>query len=133
MIYNAFRKLLAKYCQALPQEDSSLIYEISSLQYEKSHQNYETGNSRESKQQFVGEIVEFDDQQLTVEVKNRFELGDTMELMTPKGNYVFTLEHLENRRGERIDVAPGSGHFVKIPKPEGVLPNTHSLLVRNLP
>ncbi|USE37041.1 hypothetical protein [Endozoicomonas sp. SCSIO W0465] len=37
MIYNAFRKLLAKYCQALPQEDSSLIYEISSLQYEKSH------------------------------------------------------------------------------------------------
>ena len=36
LIYNAFRKLLAKYCQALPQEDSSLIYEISSLQYEKS-------------------------------------------------------------------------------------------------
>ncbi len=97
------------------------------------YQNYETGNSRESKQQFVGEIIEFDDQQLTVEVKNRFELGDTMELMTPKGNYVFNLEHLENRRGERVDVAPGSGHFVKIPKPEGVLPNTHSLLVRNLP
>ncbi|USE37325.1 hypothetical protein [Endozoicomonas sp. SCSIO W0465] len=38
MIYNAFRKLLAKYCQALPQEDSSLIYEISSLQYEKSQE-----------------------------------------------------------------------------------------------
>ena len=37
MIYNAFRKLLAKYCQAPPQEDSSLIYDISSLQYEKSH------------------------------------------------------------------------------------------------
>ncbi|USE36055.1 hypothetical protein [Endozoicomonas sp. SCSIO W0465] len=42
LIYNAFRKLLAKYCQALPQEDSSLIYEISSLQYEKS-QNYKGG------------------------------------------------------------------------------------------
>ncbi|USE34385.1 hypothetical protein [Endozoicomonas sp. SCSIO W0465] len=39
MIYNAFRKLLAKYCQALPQEDSSLIYEISSLQYEKSQKS----------------------------------------------------------------------------------------------
>ncbi len=97
------------------------------------YQNYETGNSRESKQQFVGEIVEFDDQQLTVDVKNRFELGDTMELMTPAGNHVFNLEHLENRRGERIDVAPGSGHFVKIPKPEGVLPNSHLLLVRHLP
>ncbi|MBO9493649.1 tRNA 5-hydroxyuridine modification protein YegQ [Thalassotalea sp. G20_0] len=97
------------------------------------YQNYETGNSRESKQQFVGEIVDFDDQQLTVDVKNRFELGDTLELMTPKGNYVFNLERLENRRGERIDVAPGSGHLVKIPKPDGVLPNAHSLLVRNLP
>lgn len=86
------------------------------------YQNYETGSSRESKQQFVGEIVEFDDQQLTVDVKNRFELGDTMELMTPKGNYVFNLEHLENRRGERIDVAPGSGHFVKIPRPGDILP-----------
>ncbi|USE35617.1 hypothetical protein [Endozoicomonas sp. SCSIO W0465] len=40
LIYNAFRKLLAKYCQALPQEDSSLIYEISSLQYEKSLMRY---------------------------------------------------------------------------------------------
>lgn len=97
------------------------------------YQNYETGNSRESKQQFVGEIVEFDDQQLTVEVKNRFEMGDTMELMTPQGNHIFNLAHMENRRGESVDVAPGSGHLVKIPRPERVLPNGYSLLVRNLP
>ena len=96
------------------------------------YQNYETGNSRESKQQFVGEIVECDDQQLTIDVKNRFELGDTLELMTPQGNHTFNLAHLENRHGESVDVAPGSGHRVKIPRPEGVQVDEFSLLVRNL-
>ena len=96
------------------------------------YQNYETGNSRESKQQFVGEIVECDDQQLTIEVKNRFELGDTLELMTPQGNHTFNLTHLENRQGDSVDAAPGSGHRVKIPRPEGVQANEFSLLVRNL-
>ena len=97
------------------------------------YQNYETGNSRESKQQFVGEIVECDDQQLTIDVKNRFELGDTLELMTPQGNHTFNLMYLENRHGESVDVAPGSGHRVKIPRPEGVQVDEFSLLVRNLP
>ena len=96
------------------------------------YQNYETGNSRESKQQFVGEIVECDDQQLTIDVKNRFELGDTLELMTPQGNHTFNLTHLENRYGESVNVAPGSGHRVKIPRPEGVQVDEFSLLVRNL-
>lgn len=97
------------------------------------YQNYETGNSRESKQQFVGEIVECDDQQLTIDVKNRFELGDTLELMTPQGNHTFNLTHLENRHGESVDAAPGSGHRVKIPRPTGVQADEFSLLVRNLP
>ena len=96
------------------------------------YQNYETGNSRESKQQFVGEIVECDDQQLIIDVKNRFELGDTLELMTPQGNHTFNLAHLENRHGESVNVAPGSGHRVKIPRPEGVQVDEFSLLVRNL-
>ena len=97
------------------------------------YQNYETGNSRESKQQFVGEIVDEDDQTLTVDVKNRFEVGDVVELMTPAGNVAFNLEHIENRRGESVDAAPGSGHVVKIPKPEGAHSGEHCLLVRHLP
>ena len=97
------------------------------------YQNYETGNSRGSKQQFVGDILDFDGQKATIEVKNRFETGDTMELMTPKGNIAFTLDNIENKHGESVSVAPGSGHKVKIPVPEGVQPDEMSLLVRNLP
>ena len=97
------------------------------------YQNYETGNSRGSKQQFVGDIVDFDGKQMTVEVKNRFETGDTMELMTPQGNCLFKLNHIENRHGESVSAAPGSGHTVKVPVPEGMQPDEMSLLVRNLP
>lgn len=97
------------------------------------YQNYEYGNSRGSKQQFVGEILDTNDQQITIEVKNRFETGDVMELMTPKGNVAFTLDNIENKHGESVSAAPGSGHIVKIPVPEGVQPDDMSLLVRNLP
>ncbi|MGI9273237.1 MAG: tRNA 5-hydroxyuridine modification protein YegQ [Endozoicomonas sp.] len=97
------------------------------------YQNYETGNSRGSKQQFVGDIVDFDGKQMIVEVKNRFETGDTMELMTPQGNCLFKLDHIENRHGESVSAAPGSGHTVKVPIPEGMQPDEMSLLVRNLP
>lgn len=66
-----------------------------------------------------------------VEVKNKFILGDSLELMTPKGNVTFTLEAMENRKGEATDDAKGNGHFVYIPVPEE-LDLSYALLMRNL-
>ncbi len=97
------------------------------------YQNYESGSTQKGSQQFVGEILDVNGQQITIDVKNRFETGDLMELMTPKGNHVFKLDHIENKRGESVDAAPGSGHVVKIQAPEGADLNQYSLLVRNLP
>jgi putative protease len=37
--------------------------------------------------------------------------------MRPQGNIHFTLEHLENQQGEKITVAPGSGHTVRVRAP----------------
>jgi len=84
------------------------------------YQNYEQGVSTNPNQQFVGEIsaVETDQSWLTVDVKNRFETGDTLELITPQGNTSFNLDTLENLEGNKIDAAPGSGHIVRIPIPE---------------
>jgi putative protease len=81
------------------------------------YQNYDQGVSQNPNQQFVGEIdaVEMDKGWLTVEVKNRFETGDTLELITPDGNTTFNLGTLENLNGEKINAAPGSGHRVRIP------------------
>ena len=80
-------------------------------------QNYVTGNSTSNNQQFVGEVTDYDAANgwLTVDVKNRFAQGDELELMTPKGNLRFNLSQLESIQGDKIDVAPGSGHTVRVP------------------
>jgi putative protease len=59
-----------------------------------------------------------------------------MELVTPSGNISFTLETIVGRDGAATDAAPGSGHVVRIPLPEGVPVDAigeFGLLVRYLP
>ena len=99
------------------------------------YQNYEQGNSLSSKQLFAGEILDVDRENklMTVEVKNRFSVGDSIELMAPSGNITFTLESIINRKNQSVDVAPGSGHQMKLPLPEGAPEDlTYALLMRNL-
>ena len=100
-------------------------------------QNYAQGASTNPNQQFVGEIIQVDADNgwLTVEVKNRFEQGNTLELITPNGNMTFNLDALENFDGVKIDAAPGSGHIVRIPIPGEVsLPEDggYAMLMRYL-
>jgi putative protease len=100
------------------------------------YQNYERGASRSDLQQFVGDVVDVTDGWLKIDVKNRFETGDRMELITPAGNLAFTLETIIGRDGTATDAAPGSGHVVGIPLPEGAPVDSigdFALLVRYLP
>ncbi|KGE77162.1 tRNA 5-hydroxyuridine modification protein YegQ [Halomonas salina] len=101
------------------------------------YQNYELGHSVGVHQQFVGEVLGYDPDRgvLDIDVKNRFEVGDGMELMLPGGNRRFALERIENKRGEAVGVAPGSGHVVRIPVPgEAIAPERieFALLMRDL-
>ncbi|VXD00891.1 tRNA 5-hydroxyuridine modification protein YegQ [Pseudomonas sp. 9Ag] len=85
------------------------------------YQNYERGFSLSDRQQFVGELTgERRNGLAEVIVKNRFAVGDRLELMTPQGNLNFRLDALENKRGERAEVAPGDGHVLYLPVPETV-------------
>lgn len=96
------------------------------------YQNYEYGYSISDTQQFVGEFTGKRRGDLAeVEVKNKFVVGDSMELMTPKGNVIFTLETMENRKSEVITDAKGNGHFVFIPVPQD-MDLEFGLLMRNL-
>lgn len=87
----------------------------------KEYQNYESGFSRSTQQQYVGEVIGRDEAtgDLLVDVKNKFSVGDTIELMNPAGNHTFTLNALHNRQGEAMECAPGSGHIVRVAAPEG--------------
>ncbi|WP_125779644.1 tRNA 5-hydroxyuridine modification protein YegQ [Pseudoalteromonas rubra] len=96
------------------------------------YQNYEYGHSVSDQQQFVGEILGRHDNGLVeIDVKNKFCTGHSLELMTPQGNISFNLEHMENKKGEQISDAKGSGHIVKIPLPEDI-DLSHAILMRNL-
>lgn len=92
--------------------------------YERHHtheyQNYIHGSSQSHQQQFVGEMLSYDAENgwMDVEVKNRFGVGDRLELIIPDAqNREITVEALRNKRNEPIEVAPGSGHHVRIPVP----------------
>ncbi len=83
------------------------------------YQNYEVGHSTNAHQQFVGEAIACDETGMTVDVKNFFQVGDTLELISPSGNRTFTLNEIINKSGKKAETAPGSGHVVRIPLPEG--------------
>lgn len=96
------------------------------------YQNYERGFSLSERQQFVGELTgERRNGLAEVKVKNRFAVGDRLELMTPQGNLNLRLEKLENKRGEAIEIAPGDGHTVYLPVP-GDVDLRYALLMREL-
>lgn len=96
------------------------------------YQNYETGSSRFDHQQFCGEVLERQGDYIKIDVKNRFVVGDTLELMTPQGNIQFVLSEILDKNGNSIPDAKGSGHIVDIPVPADV-DMQYALLIRNLP
>ncbi|PIW62482.1 tRNA 5-hydroxyuridine modification protein YegQ [Shewanella sp. CG12_big_fil_rev_8_21_14_0_65_47_15] len=97
------------------------------------YQNYDYGYSVSDTQQFVGELT--GKRNLAglaeIEVKNKFSVGDSVELMTPQGNISLTIEQLENRKSEAVEAGLGSGHTVYLPVPKEV-DLSHGILLRNL-
>ena len=64
-------------------------------------------------------------------VKNKFAVGDVVELIEPKGNQTFTISSMiDARKDEPVDIALGSGHRVKIPVP--IVPSKEALLAVNV-
>ena len=111
--------------------DPALLRELESLanrgytdgflqrHHDAEYQNYLRGSSESDRSLYVGDAVAFDPARglMEIEVKNRFSVGDRLECVHPSGNHVLTLTHMENRKGEPVSVAPGSGHRVWINLP----------------
>ncbi len=98
------------------------------------YQNYERGTSESLKQQIVGEVIqEIHPDYLTINVKNKFHEGDSLELMTPQGNQSFVLKGMLDTKQQPRELAQGSGIKVLIPKPDGYVESDKVMLLRNLP
>jgi U32 family peptidase len=94
------------------------------------YQNYIDSHSKSRQQSFVGEILSYDADTgiAEIDVKNRFCVGDRLQLVTPNGNEDITVETMEDREGRPMQTAPGSGHFVRIALPNSA--DTQSLLAK---
>ncbi len=55
---------------------------------------------------------------IQVEVKNRIELGDEVEYISPRRQFKFPISAMENERGETLSVAHGGNGAVWIQSPE---------------
>ncbi|RYF06648.1 MAG: U32 family peptidase [Comamonadaceae bacterium] len=78
------------------------------------YQNYETGSSEAKRSQYVGEVISSADGWAEVETKNRFAVGDTLELIHPSGNRTLRLEGMFDLEGMPLEVASGSPLRVRI-------------------
>jgi putative protease len=91
--------------------------------YQRHHdpdmQNYLRGHSESGRSLYVGEVIAWDAARglAEIDVKNRFAVGDRIEVIHPSGNFELTLARLENADGAALTVAPGNGHRVWIALP----------------
>ncbi len=87
--------------------------------HDADYQNYLRGHSESDRSLYVGDAVAFDEGRglMEIEVKNKFTVGDRLECVHPSGNHVWTLSRMENKAGEAVTVAPGSGHRVWVDLP----------------
>lgn len=98
--------------------------------HSQDYQNYITGYSKSHQQQFCGEIAAYDTATglAEIRVKNKFAVGDRLEMILPQGNRDFVVEHMEDMFGHPMLEALGGGYEVKIPLPEALV--EHGLLAR---
>jgi putative protease len=85
--------------------------------HEHEMQNYLRGHSESGRSLYVGDVIGWNAARglVEVEVKNRFSVGDRIEVIHPSGNFEVALARMENADGAAISVAPGNGHRVWIP------------------
>jgi len=87
--------------------------------HDQDYQNYLRGFSLSGRSIYVGNVLEVDAARglAKVEVKNKFAVGDKLEIIQPSGNTDFVIEEIFSTNGESMRVVPGAGYtvWVKLP------------------
>lgn len=89
------------------------------------HQNYKQGYSISNRSLYVGDVVAYDAENglADIEARNKFAVGDRLQVIHPSGNRELVVENMFNKKGEHIHEASGSGYFVRLPIAAGDLRN----------
>jgi len=80
------------------------------------YQNYLSGHSAPTRAQYVGDVIGVRaDGWAEVETKNRFAVGDRLEVIHPAGNRIVTLAAMQGTDGRAVEVAAGNPLRVWVP------------------
>jgi putative protease len=84
---------------------------------DQDYQNYLKSHSDSVKQRFVGALDGYNPGtgMAHVDVKNKFSIGDQLELILPEGNRTFRLKNMLDMDDRPVKEAPGGGYRVQIP------------------
>ncbi len=87
--------------------------------HDQDYQNYLRGFSLSGRSIYVGNVLEVDAARglARVEVKNKFAVGDKLEIIQPSGTTDIVIEEIFSTNGEPMRVVPGNGYtvWVKLP------------------
>lgn len=87
-------------------------------------QQYEPFNVQKNIK-FVGKVIDVLEDSILIEQRNKFVLGDTLEILLPSGsNRNIIIEKIVNEQGEAVESAPHPMEILKINKIPGVLPGS---------
>ena len=84
---------------------------------DQNYQNYLKSHSDSVKQRFVGALAGYNpgNGMTCIDVKNKFSIGDELELILPGGNRTFRLKNMLDMDDKPVKEAPGGGYRVQIP------------------
>lgn len=75
-----------------------------------------TSNSYIRTCEFIGTVLDYDSETkiATIEQRNKFSVGEQIEIMQPKGYFKYTIENIEDENGNKIESAPHPKQIVKM-------------------
>ncbi len=77
-------------------------------------QNYDTSVARHMTQKFAGITTLSDEGKILFEVRNRIEVGQTVEVITPRDHFTDTVESFKNKDGIEVNIAHGGTGFFEM-------------------
>ena len=78
---------------------------------------YYSGRGESSNQDYLGQVISYENDLLKIYERNYFEVGDTVELFTPNGDHIeFVMEELydEDMNSENVARHPDNVYYIKL-------------------
>ena len=107
-------KVLKERLEKVANRETSSHYFMKEADYTD---QYFTGRSEVSNQDYLGQVISYENKLLKFYERNYFEVGDTVELFTPNGDHIeFIVEEVYDEDMNRVDVCrhPDNIYYLKL-------------------